>query len=709
MNKITNALSKWSETSKILKANYIKRAAFILIIFLIVLYLSVITETKINPPEEPNIILLIVDAWRADSLGCYNKNSTLTPNIDEFAKNAVLFKNAVAQSPNTMNSAPSIFCSVYPSDHGYINYRWRLPTRFKSMAELLKKKGYQTFGISTNPHVSSRQGLARGFDIFIEETRWRDTNCDEVNSKFIKWLDNKRYKKFFAMLWYIDPHNPYDPPIEYTEKYIGKGEERKHVSGRAKLKTMVDTSDFTPTEKSVSKKLYMGEVNFFDTEFHKLISYLKQRGLMKNSIIILTSDHGESFWERKDFLGQAINGHGTSLYEEQIKIPLIILLPNQKNGKIILEKVQHIDILPTILDYVKSDFKIADDSSFKGQSLRGLINGEKFKSKYIFSQLISKGDQQQLSFYMECIQTDNFKLVNTYQYKHLRFAPPYPQLFNLSFEESECDLTDEHLKFVFASMKKRLSSFEWNLGKVTLSSKKHEREIKQENKRLIERLKSLGYIKGNAHTSTLQSKFGGGAGLFKGDGGRLEIADNEGLTFGSGNFTVDFWVRFASTSRTQVLVGYPYYSPNKAWQIAWEEESNSLKFSYSTDGSNNTDARFPWSPSLDTWYHIAILRNGSDLMAFVDGSQIGHKHHMGLISIYDSKNTFYIGSRGNEEHFNGWLDEIRISKGIARWTSNFTPPSTEYTSDPYTSLLFHMNQEIWANDVYVIKGFGKLP
>jgi hypothetical protein len=211
----------------------------------------------------------------------------------------------------------------------------------------------------------------------------------------------------------------------------------------------------------------------------------------------------------------------------------------------------------------------------------------------------------------------------------------------------------------------------------------------------IFRLFRLGSIipHGNVRIDTVHPKFGSSSVLFDGAGSHLEVADRPGWAFSSEDFTIDFWMRFANTSGTQVLVGYPYYSPDKAWQIAWEGESESIKFSYSSDGENNTDARFHWSASKDRWYHIAIVRKDSDLLAFVDGFQLGESHDIGQVSIYDSEAPLHIGSRGAEEHFNGWLDEIRISKGIARWSSNFTPNSGEYTKDSYTSLLIHFNDQ----------------
>ncbi len=482
---------KWWKILKIIetrylgKLGYIRKTAFVLVIMLLALNLGIVADSKIDSPKGPNVILLVVDAWRVDSLGCYNKNSNATPNIDDFAKNAVLFKSALAQSSCTINSAPSMFCSVYPFEHNYFNYKCRVSNKFNTIAEFLKNEGYQTFGISTNPHVTGRNGLDQGFDIFIEDTVWRNTDCDEVNNRFIEWLGNNKQKRFFAMLWYIDPHNPYDPPSKYVDKYIIRKEEKENISLRTKNHSKAKRGTFTTIEKRVTKKLYTGEVNFFDTEFHKLANYLKQNDLMKNSIIILTSDHGEAFWEK------GILGHGSSLYEGQIKIPLIISLPNQKDGKVIPENVQHIDILPTILEYTKTNDKTADALLLRGHSLKGLINGEKFKRKYLFSQLITS---QYGPYYMECVRTDSFKLVSTYQIGKLSFTPPRLQLFDLNLEESECDAADGSSKSIFTNLKKQLFFWEGNLEKIAINPKRRKHEIKGKDEKLKERLKSLGYI-----------------------------------------------------------------------------------------------------------------------------------------------------------------------------------------------------------------------
>ena len=484
---------KWGKISKTVKINYIRKAAFILFVLVVILNVGLITDSKTNTPEGPNIILLVVDTLRADSLGCYNQDSNDTPNIDRFAKNAIIFKNSIAQSPTTINSAPCIFCSVYPYEHGYFNYNCIIPYKLNSLAESLRNEGYQTFGISTNPHVTSRNRLEQGFDTFIEEYTWKNTDCNKVNDRFIKWLNNKT-KPFFAMLWYIDPHVPYDPPREYIDKYILKEEERKLISDKTKMPGKWKAFDYkhiSPAEKKVSKKLYDAEVNFFDAEFAKLINYLKQCDLMKNSIIILTSDHGESFWEKKNPLEKQTYGHGTSLYEEQIKIPLIISLPDQQQGKVILERAQHVDIVPTVLEYAKISGKTVDNLPSRGNSLKGVIDGAELKRKYFFSQLIL---DKTMPYYMECVQAGDFKLISSKQYGKVRFEPSRLQLFSLSSGESEIGVTNKNEKHQFTKLEKRLLTWEGSLEKVELTTKPVKYKSKEEEDKFLERLKSLGYL-----------------------------------------------------------------------------------------------------------------------------------------------------------------------------------------------------------------------
>ena len=190
---------------------------------------------------------------------------------------------------------------------------------------------------------------------------------------------------------------------------------------------------------------------------------------------------------------------------------------------------------------------------------------------------------------------------------------------------------------------------------------------------------------GDAQIDTAQQKFGTGSGLFDGTGDYLSVPDHADWDFAAGDFTVDFWVRFNSVAANCTFAGQSTGGTDRAWSIQWTT-SNLLFFQYSTaasGGSANANAwSFAWTPSTATWYHVAVVRNGADLKAFIDGTQIGITQNISTDTIRDSAVELRIGVRNDAgSPLNGWLDELRISKGIARWTANFTPPTEAYSAD----------------------------
>jgi hypothetical protein len=198
---------------------------------------------------------------------------------------------------------------------------------------------------------------------------------------------------------------------------------------------------------------------------------------------------------------------------------------------------------------------------------------------------------------------------------------------------------------------------------------------------------------GNAQIDTAQSKFGGASGLFDGAGDYLSIPDSDDWNFGSGDFTIDLWVRFNSVAGTQMLVGQLAEGGiDNSWFLYWTTPEY-IKFGYSTDGINITTVTRGWAAVVNTWYHIAVVRNGDNLYFFVDGIQAGTTYNMSGAVIYNSSRILEIGTQnsGVNDPFNGWLDEVRISKGIARWTTNFTPPTSEYSQTVENMTLISQN------------------
>jgi hypothetical protein len=202
---------------------------------------------------------------------------------------------------------------------------------------------------------------------------------------------------------------------------------------------------------------------------------------------------------------------------------------------------------------------------------------------------------------------------------------------------------------------------------------------------------------GNAQIDTAQSKFGGASSLFDGSGDYLSVPDHSGFTFGNGNFTIDGWIRLNEIGRTQQI--YMHTSVSAYGVNILVHSSNKLRLTLSSNGSSNdiiglTDLITTTTLVADKWYHFAVLRDGTTARLFLDGTE-EDTHAVSTTSVYDSSEVVYIGSeKGTGNHLNGSIDELRISKGVARWTTNFTPDTEPYggsTQATNTKLLLHMD------------------
>lgn len=181
---------------------------------------------------------------------------------------------------------------------------------------------------------------------------------------------------------------------------------------------------------------------------------------------------------------------------------------------------------------------------------------------------------------------------------------------------------------------------------------------------------------GNAQIDTAQSKFGGASGLFDGTGDYLSIPDSADWDFGTGDFTVEGWFRFSAHTTNQSLIGN-YLNASTGWAMQRRSDANTLRF-----GNGNTALLdVSWTPTDNVWYHIAVTRSGTSLKGFVDGSQVGSTA-TDSTNLSGSTNALLIGALNAGSiifDYSGWMDEIRITKGTARYTSNFTPSASAFT------------------------------
>jgi len=183
---------------------------------------------------------------------------------------------------------------------------------------------------------------------------------------------------------------------------------------------------------------------------------------------------------------------------------------------------------------------------------------------------------------------------------------------------------------------------------------------------------------GNVTQSADQSKFGGKSALFDGNGDYLSIDDNDDWYFGSGDFTIDFWLR--PSSLANVTFFNQYVDSNNKIEFNFLD-GNLIRFQVVSGGSATINCGQTWVPSTNTWYHIALVRSGNIFKIFINGSQLGSDYtSSGTVPNLAANLTIGARPANSDLYLNGWLDEYRISKGIARWTSNFTPPTEAYSA-----------------------------
>ncbi len=369
-----------------------------LVLIIPVFFLAGIAFTGCHPNQKPpesalNVILILLDTVRVDKLGCYNSNAMLTPEIDRFAENSVVFKNAFSHAPWTLPSVASIFTSQYPEIHGAggrLGQFHKLSGNATTLADVFKTNGWTTGTITNVPFLGPEFGMDRGFqsvDSFTPKNDLAIRDAKATTAATEEWLSRHTESRFFLFVHYFDAHLIYNPPPKYREKFAAP--EDKHTTDYIfgsiddmkmfrKGLIHLDTGTISRLES-----LYNGEIAYLDNNIRHLLNYLKSTNLWTNSIIILTSDHGEEFNDHGNF------EHGHTVFDELLHIPLIVHFPEQflrksgiRSAQTIQSTVRHVDIGPTLCDAVG----IQIPGSFMGKSFLPLLTRKQASHRPVFSQ-----------------------------------------------------------------------------------------------------------------------------------------------------------------------------------------------------------------------------------------------------------------------------------------------------------------------------------
>ncbi len=323
------------------------------------------------PRASYNVLVILLDSLRADHLTPYGASDEATPQLDELARRGVVFEAARTNATWTRPSVVTMFSSRYPWEHGVLDPDSIFPETLPYLPELLTAAGYRSQGASGNDMVSALFGMSRGFENLYslrKSPTYRKSRDPLVRARFVwrELLDEltSQQQPFFAYLHQLDPHTPYRPPRAYRERYLAGGDPSIDTSVENIRHLRMRADDLTLDQIDALSRLYKGEVAFMDDYVGELLRELEMRDLARNTLVIFTSDHGEEFYEHNSL------GHGHSVYDELLKVPLILRLEGVlPEGLRIGAPVELLDLAPTILDLLGQPIP----DSMQGQSLLGLI------------------------------------------------------------------------------------------------------------------------------------------------------------------------------------------------------------------------------------------------------------------------------------------------------------------------------------------------
>lgn len=466
-------------------------------------------KTSTTEKKRPDIILIVMDTVRADHLSVYGYERETTPFLNKFVENATLFKKSKSSGAMTLTTHASMFTGMYARSHGaHVTSDEPggkpLAGKFNTMAEILAEDGYNTAGVVSNHgYLSSEFNMDQGFryydircpmmpvgetnkiffresirdalKIFIPRISWEKINrsaetINQVAYNLLGQLKNDD-NPFFLFINYMDAHEPYIPPAPFDTLFEGKMKNFS-TSKFAALKSQVMSLVRNMTEKEKRHLLsqYDGGIAYIDSRLEKLIGRLKGDGLYENSLIIITSDHGEAFGEKN------MVTHGLAVYEDVTSVPLIIKYPNQNRGRIVDEIVSSVDYLPTVLDIIGKEVP----EYIQGTSLLKIGNGIK---RNVISESYTMGYWKFLHPRFDRIQ----RALYSWPYKFISSTDGELEFYDLSKDPDEENNLYDGDSAVAKQMSSKLT--QW-LDTVALEKS----EPASLDRETIENLKALGYI-----------------------------------------------------------------------------------------------------------------------------------------------------------------------------------------------------------------------
>lgn len=488
--------------------------------------------------DAQNVVLISIDTLRADHLGCYGHRFVKSPTIDALAREGVLFTQHIAAAPTTLASHTSLMTGTYPHTHGVFRNRRRVGDENVMLAEVLKAAGFATAGFVGAAPLGPAVNFPQGFDHYdavfdhspsgSSSKRSAERPANEVTDAVLAWLDRREKsgadsgnerERLFLFVHYYDPHWPYKAPPPYermyrTDSLAADGSMKviayvRNVLGRdhrtSKSPPVSGAAGQEPANSSkpadagsasnlypkgtyaqlttVLKAEYGAEITYCDHHLGRLIDGLKRYDLLDSSLIIFTSDHGETLDEHVDLFN-----HGNSVFDTEIHIPLIMRFPQGLyGGRSVSHLGSNIDVMPTILDLLG----LARPEGIEGQSFAGVFDGVNSTRSPVFAEATQPWNPKRSRRKSVWPSNDNFQCVRTLTYKYM-FRIPDQQFgfYDLTLDPAEqINLLEgghDHDRALANDLKKRLTAWRQDIRPIdsaTVKSLEH-----------LDALRALGYV-----------------------------------------------------------------------------------------------------------------------------------------------------------------------------------------------------------------------
>ena len=348
-------------------------------------------------PGPINLILVSIDTLRADHVGVYGYSKPTTPAIDAFARDAVVFRNCFAHAPATLASHASLFTSLLPQHHGAsIALESQLAPSATTLTEVLAGAGYQTASFNGGIQLDAAYGLDRGFDVY-ESVQPRSTRPQTLTGEAVRlasgversraWLDHVQ-PPFFLFLHSYEIHHPYTPRSRDLAHFRGDytGPLPDHISMKTLRQVNTGRRRLSKADVAHVVATYDAELRSADAAFGELIEILREKRLYDDTLIVLTSDHGEEFGEHGK-----MGWHSHTLFDELLHVPLIIRFPGSRwAGATFDAQVRILDVAPTVL----SALGLAPPPGYAGQDLLPLFGGEPATDLPLFAAIDNDAEQR---------------------------------------------------------------------------------------------------------------------------------------------------------------------------------------------------------------------------------------------------------------------------------------------------------------------------